>query len=176
MKEIKICLLGSGSVGKSALAVQYVENRFVESYDPTVEDCYEKQIKINGLEAQLKIIDTAGTEQFTSMVELYIENCQGFVLVYDVTKKSSFEGLDAIKSMIWKVKAVKKKPPPMLVVANKIDESDREVLYAQGFNCAKDWGAGFIETSAKTKENVEKCFGEIVDKIAPAKKGGCIIL
>jgi len=64
------------------------------------------------LQAQLKIIDTAGTEQFTSMVELYIQNCQGFVLVYDVTKKTSFEGLEAIKSMIWKVK-VRNEPPPI---------------------------------------------------------------
>lgn len=177
MKEIKICLLGCGSVGKSALAVQYVENRFVESYDPTVEDCYEKQIEVNGYQAQLKIIDTAGTEQFTSMVELYIQNCQGFILVYDVTKKTSFEGLEAIKSMIWKVKAVKKRSPPMVIAGNKVDETDREVLFAQGANLAKSWGAGFIETSAKAKIKVSDCFEEIVERVVPSKsKGGCTLL
>lgn len=56
---------------------QFTENRFVESYDPTVEDCYRKEVGAKGGKAMLEIIDTAGTEQFTSMVELYIRNCSG---------------------------------------------------------------------------------------------------
>lgn len=56
----------------------------------------------------MEIIDTAGTEQFTSMVELYIRNCAGFILVYDVTKTLSFDGLDAIKEMVFRVKKAKK--------------------------------------------------------------------
>lgn len=100
----------------------------------------------------LEIIDTAGTEQFTSMVELYIKNCAGFILVYDVTKKSSFDGLDAIKEMVWRVKKTKpKKPPPMVVAGNKIDIGDREVLMGAGHAKAKGWGAVFVETSAKTR-------------------------
>ena len=81
----------------------------------------------------LEIIDTAGTEQFTSMVEMYIRNCQGFILVYDVTKKTSFEGMTGIKDLVFKTtKTTAKNPPPMIVVGNKTDDPDREVLFAQG--------------------------------------------
>lgn len=107
---------------------------------------------MDGEAVKLEIIDTAGTEQFTSMVEMYIRNCQGFILVYDVTKKTSFEGLASIKKLVWDTKKVtKNKGPPMVLVGNKIDDPDREVLYAKGHATAKEWGAAFIETSAKTR-------------------------
>eukprot|EP00041_Stephanoeca_diplocostata_P009907 m.156643 g.156643 ORF g.156643 m.156643 type:complete len:182 (-) comp17944_c0_seq3:499-1044(-) len=181
MKEYNICLLGSGSVGKSALAIQFVDNRFVESYDPTVEDCYRKECSVGGLPVMLGIIDTAGTEQFTSMVEMYIRNCQGFVLVYDVTKKTSFDGLDAIKDMVWATKKVtnKKSAPPMIVVANKTDQKDnREVLVGQALQKTKGWGASFIETSAKDRVNIDELFDNILNQLAGTGKGGgcCLIL
>eukprot|EP00038_Savillea_parva_P009979 m.187084 g.187084 ORF g.187084 m.187084 type:complete len:181 (-) comp16973_c0_seq1:38-580(-) len=180
MRNIKVCLLGSGSVGKSALAIQFTDERFVESYDPTVEDCYKKIFEQKGEQVSLEIIDTAGTEQFTSMVELYIRNCIGFILVYDVTKRTSFEGLDAIKEMVWRVKKAKpKQPPPMVIAGNKIDMPDREVLLGQGHTKAKEWGASFFETSAKTKEHVDDIFREIVNIIIKRdkkSKGGCTLL
>lgn len=179
MREFKICLLGSGSVGKSALAIQFTQNRFVESYDPTVEDCYRKEITVNnGKEkAMLEIIDTAGTEQFTSMVELYIKNCQGFVLVYDVTKKSTYEGLQEIKNLVWKVKGASgSNAPPMMVIGNKVDQAEREVNMAAGYNYAKEWKATFLETSAKTKVNVDETFMQIVEKIEGGNSKGCCTL
>ncbi|EGD73487.1 hypothetical protein PTSG_05191 [Salpingoeca rosetta] len=177
MKEFKVCLLGSGSVGKSALAIQFTEDRFVQSYDPTVEDCYRKQVTFNDEPVMLEIIDTAGTEQFTSMVEIYIKNCQGFILVYDVTKKSTFDDLEAIKDKVWQTKkATKKRPPPMLVVGNKVDVDGREVLFATGHGRAKEWKATFLETSAKTRTNVEDAFQGMVQKLAQGNKGGCTLL
>lgn len=89
------------------------------------------------------------------MVELYIRNCAGFILVYDVTKQTSFDGLDAIREMVCRVKKSKpKKPPPMVVVGNKVDIPDREVLLGQGHAKAKEWGAVFLETSAKTRVRI----------------------
>ena len=61
MREYKIVVLGSGGVGKSALTVQFVQGIFVEKYDPTIEDCYRKQVEINGQQCMLEILDTAGT-------------------------------------------------------------------------------------------------------------------
>eukprot|EP01147_Barroeca_monosierra_P006450 gene6450-302_t len=177
MKEFKICLLGSGSVGKSALAIRFTEDRFVESYDPTVEDCYRKQMNMDGEPLMLEIIDTAGTEQFTSMVELYIKNCQGFLLVYDVTKKSTFDDLEAIKNKVWQTKkATKKKPPPMAVIGNKCDMEGREVLFASGHALAKEWKASFLETSAKTKANVEETFRNLVEKLTTKDSSGCMLM
>lgn len=181
MREFKVCLLGSGSVGKSALAIQFTENRFVESYDPTVEDLYRKEIDMqSGGKAMLEIIDTAGTEQFTSMVEMYIRNCQGFILVYDVTKKTSFEGMTGIKDLVFKTtKTTAKNPPPMIVVGNKTDDPDREVLFAQGHGRAKEWGATFIESSAKTRANVDEIFLGISKTLENKQNGGggcCVLL
>ena len=61
LRDYKIVVLGSGGVGKSALTVQFVQGIFVEKYDPTIEDCYRKQVEINGQQCMLEILDTAGT-------------------------------------------------------------------------------------------------------------------
>ena len=77
MREYKIVVLGSGGVGKSALTVQFVQGIFVEKYDPTIEDSYRKQVEVDGQQCMLEILDTAGTEQFTAMRDLYMKNGQG---------------------------------------------------------------------------------------------------
>ncbi|KAH3760661.1 Ras family protein [Pelomyxa schiedti] len=76
----KLVVLGSGGVGKSAITVQFVQGIFVEKYDPTIEDSYRKQIEVDGQACMLEILDTAGTEQFTAMRDLYMKNGHGFVL------------------------------------------------------------------------------------------------
>merc|ERR1711916_68155 len=81
MREYKLVVLGSGGVGKSALTVQFVQNIFVDKYDPTIEDSYRKQTEIDGQQCLLEILDTAGTEQFTAMRDLYMKDGQGFGLV-----------------------------------------------------------------------------------------------
>merc|ERR1711910_97282 len=93
MREDKIVVLGSGGVGKSALTVQFVQGIFVEKYDPTIEDSYRKQVEVDGQQCMLEILDTAGTEQFTAMRDLYMKNGQGFVLVYSITAQSTFNDL-----------------------------------------------------------------------------------
>ena len=60
MREYHLVVLGSGGVGKSALTVQFVQGLFVESYDPTIEDAYKKQIEVEGKLCTLQILDTAG--------------------------------------------------------------------------------------------------------------------
>lgn len=67
MREYKVVVLGSGGVGKSALTIQFVSNRWIERYDPTIEDFYRKEIEVDGSPCVLEILDTAGTEQFASM-------------------------------------------------------------------------------------------------------------
>jgi Ras-related protein Rap-1B len=61
MKDYKLVVLGSGGVGKSALTVQFVQDIFVEKYDPTIEDKYRKKVEIDGQHCVLEILDTAGT-------------------------------------------------------------------------------------------------------------------
>ncbi|KAJ7998703.1 hypothetical protein DPEC_G00207620 [Dallia pectoralis] len=104
MREYKLVVLGSGGVGKSALTVQFVQGIFVEKYDPTIEDSYRKQVEVDGQQCMLEILDTAGTEQFTAMRDLYMKNGQGFSLVYSITAQSTFNDLQDLREQILRVK------------------------------------------------------------------------
>ena len=154
MREYKIVVLGSGGVGKSALTVQFVQGIFVEKYDPTIEDSYRKQVEVEGQQCMLEILDTAGTEQFTAMRDLYMKNGQGFVLVYSITAQSTFNDLQDLREQILRVKDTD--DVPMVLVGNKCDlEDERVVGKDQGLNLARQFSnCAFMETSAKAKIGV----------------------
>jgi Ras-related protein Rap-1A len=81
-KSFQVIVQGCGGVGKSALTIQFVQNVFVSKYDPTREDSYRKPYQVGGEHFMLEIIDTAGTEQFSAMRDLYMKNGDGFLLVF----------------------------------------------------------------------------------------------
>lgn len=179
MREYKLVVLGSGGVGKSALTVQFVQSIFVEKYDPTIEDSYRKQVEVDGQQCMLEILDTAGTEQFTAMRDLYMKNGQGFVLVYSITSQATFNDLVELREQILRVKDTDK--VPIVLVGNKCDlEDDRVVSKDQGSSLANQWGGGcsFKETSARKKINVDEVFYDLVRQINSSmpekekKKGG----
>jgi len=82
MITFKVVVLGSGSVGRSAITLRFIHGRFVEQYDPTIEDSYRHQVEVDGGNYILEILDTAGTEQFAQLRNLYVKNGMGFVLVF----------------------------------------------------------------------------------------------
>jgi len=165
MREYKIVVLGSGGVGKSALTVQFVQGIFVEKYDPTIEDSYRKQVEVDGQQCMLEILDTAGTEQFTAMRDLYMKNGQGFVLVYSITAQSTFNDLQDLREQILRVKDTD--DVPMVLVGNKCDlEDERVVGKDQGLNLARQFSnCSFMETSAKAKIGVNDIFFDLVRQI-----------
>jgi len=170
MKDYKIVVLGSGGVGKSALTVQFVQNIFVEKYDPTIEDSYRKQVEVDNTQCMLEILDTAGTEQFTAMRDLYMKNGQGFALVYSITSQSTLQDLQEIREQILRVKDTD--DVPLILVGNKCDlEGERAVGREQGAALARSWGnTSFMETSAKSKINVNEMFCDLVRQIN--RRGG----
>lgn len=179
MKEYKVVVLGSGGVGKSALTVRFVAGQFVEKYDPTIEDFYRKEIDMDGSPTVIEILDTAGTEQFASMRDLYIKNGQGFLLVYSIINQQSFIDIKPLRDQILRVKGVQN--VPMLLVGNKCDlENERAVHPNDGTSLGVSWGCPFYETSAKTKKNVETIFIEVVREVIKTKskkgEGGCCTL
>ncbi len=179
MREYKVVVLGSGGVGKSALTVQFVSGTFVEKYDPTIEDFYRKEIDVDGSPAVLEILDTAGTEQFASMRDLYIKNGQGFMLVYSIINAQTFIDVQPLRDQIARVKG--SGMSPIILVGNKCDmEAERAVATRDGDSLSHEWGAPFFETSAKTSFNVSEMFTEIVRQICKkntkSSSGCCTVL
>jgi len=181
MSVLRIVVLGSGGVGKSAITVQFVQGIFIEKYDPTIEDSYQKQVEVDNEVYMLEILDTAGTEQFTSMRDLYMKNGQGFIIVYSIIAQSTFKELPDLRDQILRVKDSEN--VPMVLVGNKCDLSEqREVSTADAEKLAQKFNCIFMEASARTQHNIEKIFHELVRQICPnlgkekKKKGGCLLI
>ncbi|PKY06350.1 ras small monomeric GTPase [Aspergillus campestris IBT 28561] len=164
-REYHIVVLGAGGVGKSCLTAQFVQNVWIESYDPTIEDSYRKQIEVDGRQCILEILDTAGTEQFTAMRELYMKQGQGFLLVFSITSMSSLNELSELREQIIRIKDDEK--VPIVIVGNKSDlEEDRAVPRARAFGLSQSWGnAPYYETSARRRANVNEVFTDLCRQI-----------
>ena len=81
-----------------------MQSIFVEKYDPTIEDSYRKQVEVDGQQCMLEILDTAGTEQFTAMRDLYMKSGQGFLLVFSITSMVTLTDLQELREQILRVK------------------------------------------------------------------------
>ncbi|KAL3473929.1 ras family-domain-containing protein [Aspergillus californicus] len=164
-REYHIVVLGAGGVGKSCLTAQFVQNVWIESYDPTIEDSYRKHIEVDGRQCILEILDTAGTEQFTAMRELYMKQGQGFLLVFSITSNSSLNELSELREQIIRIKDDEN--VPIVIVGNKSDlEEDRAVPRARAFALSQSWGnAPYYETSARRRANVNEVFVDLCRQI-----------
>eukprot|EP00029_Vermamoeba_vermiformis_P005339 TRINITY_DN182_c0_g1_i2.p1 TRINITY_DN182_c0_g1~~TRINITY_DN182_c0_g1_i2.p1 ORF type:complete len:216 (+),score=45.88 TRINITY_DN182_c0_g1_i2:48-650(+) len=164
--DYKVVMLGSGAVGKSAVSIQFISAVFVESYDPTIEDSYRKQVCIDEQCCVLEILDTAGQEEYSAMLHQYIRAGKGFILVYAVNNRTSFDELKTkFYNTVMKVKEVDH--VPLVLVANKcdLDASERQVSTQEGEDLAKEWRVPFFETSAKTRKNIDEAFFAIAREI-----------
>jgi len=104
MTLYKLVVLGDGGVGKTALTIQLCLNHFVETYDPTIEDSYRKQVVIDGIACMLEVLDTAGQEEYTALRDQWIRDGEGFVLVYSISSRSSFTRIPRFHNQILRVK------------------------------------------------------------------------
>ncbi|KAF9455272.1 ras family-domain-containing protein, partial [Collybia nuda] len=83
IRAYQLVVLGSGAVGKSALTIQFIRGKFIDEWDPTIEvDTYRKPYMIGEEIVMLDVLDTAGEEEYQSMRESYINQGEGFLLVY----------------------------------------------------------------------------------------------
>lgn len=169
LTEYKLVVVGGGGVGKSALTIQFIQSHFVEEYDPTIEDSYRKQCVIDDEVAVLDILDTAGQEEFSAMREQYMHTGEGFLLVYSIIDRNSFEEIPKFYRQILRVKD---RPEfPMVLVANKADlEGERVVSGAEGESLASELKIKYVETSAKHRIHVDKAFHDLVRVIRQAQK------
>jgi len=160
MDSWRVAVLGDGGVGKTALAVQFTLNCFIETYDPTIEDAYRKQLLVDERMCFVEVIDTAGQEEYATLRDQWVREGQGFILVYSIASRSTFERLEIFRQSMLRVKRVR---PIFVLVGNKSDKStEREVSQEEGYRMAEKFGCEFMETSAKTSQNVENLFTHLV--------------
>jgi len=185
----KIALLGAGGVGKSCLTIQFVKGLFVSHYDPTIEDSYRKQMTIDGETFALDIFDTAGQEEYSAMTDQYMAQGEGFMLVYSITARASFDRLESYIEQIERAKDDLIQNIPALIIGNKSDlDREREVTTKMGRDLAQKVGCKFFETSALNRSNVEETFLTIAREMQllrrkkeaaeekQKKKGKCLVL
>jgi len=160
MDQWRIAVLGDGGVGKTALAVQFTLNCFIEVYDPTIEDVYRKQMIVDDRMAFVEVIETAGQEEYATLRDQWVREGQAFVLVYSITSRASFDRLEVFRQSMLRVK---RSEPVFTLVGNKCDRAyEREVSREEGAALARKYGCEFLETSAKTAQNVERLFTNLV--------------
>lgn len=164
----KVIMVGSGGVGKSALTLQFMYDEFVENYEPTKADSYRKKILLDCKEVQVDILDTAGQEDYAAIRDNYFRSGEGFLCVFSITELESLTAAHELREQILRVK--NDENIPFLLVGNKADLSDRRVVSEEmGREQAEQWNVRYVETSAKTRHNVNDAFLDLLRQIAIRK-------
>ncbi|EJD55481.1 ras protein [Auricularia subglabra TFB-10046 SS5] len=159
MDQWRIAVLGDGGVGKTALAVQFTMNCSL-TYDPTIEDAYRKQLLVDNKMCFVEVIDTAGQEEYSTLRDQWVREGQGFILVYSIASRSTFDRLETFRQNMLRIKRGR---PIFMLVGNKADKGyEREVSKEEGASLARSFGCEFLETSAKTAQNVDRLFVDLV--------------
>ncbi|KAI0314808.1 small GTPase superfamily [Amylostereum chailletii] len=171
LNKRKIAVLGSRSVGKSSLVLQFIENTFIEPYHPTIESTFVKTIRYHNQDYDCEIIDTAGQDEYSLLNSKHAIGIHGYVLVYSVTSRNSFDMIQIIYDKIVNFSGVKE--IPCVIVGSKADlEQFREVTKEEGEELARQNHAQWLETSAKNNVNVAKVFESCLAQVAgPNSKG-----
>jgi len=161
---IKISILGQDLVGKTALISKFINDKIPITRETTVEDQYRKIIKINENECQLKILDTAGQEEYQSMIDDWIDFASCFLLVYSIDNNDSFAQIKQKYDYIIKRKSKGKKKFSVIIVGNKCDlENERKVSKEEVELYGKNNGVMTIETSALNGINVNEAFLKVIE-------------
>lgn len=160
----KYIIIGDTGVGKSCLLLQFTDKRFQPVHDLTIGvEFGARMITCDSKQIKLQIWDTAGQESFRSITRSYYRGAAGALLVYDITRRETFNHLTR-----WLEEARQNANANMviLLVGNKVDlEHRRAVSFEEGQKFAEENGLIFLEASAKTAKNVEEAFVSTAAKI-----------
>eukprot|EP00762_Andalucia_godoyi_P000573 ANDGO_05302.mRNA.1 Ras-related protein Rab-2 len=153
----KYIIIGDTGVGKSCLLLQFTDKRFQPHHDLTIGvEFGARMVTIDNKQIKLQIWDTAGQESFRSITRSYYRGAAGALLVYDITRRDTFNHLS-----VWleDTRNHCSKDMTIMLIGNKSDlDSKRAVDYEEGERFARENGLIFMETSAKTADNVEEAF------------------
>ncbi len=161
---VKLIILGDSGVGKSNIILRYIDNKFCEIYLLTPGmDVKKTTVNLKGRKIRVQLWDTAGQEKYKSMTRNLLVKVQGFLLVYDITNKESFNNLGS-----W-IKTIRDECGtlvPIIIVGNKSDlENGRSISKNQAMEFARNEKVEYIETSSKSGENITKAINMLVLKV-----------
>ncbi len=168
MNEIRLAILGEGGVGKSAITIQFLQNHFVEIYDPTIEDSYRKQIMVDDHTYHVEILDTAGQEEYTAMRDQYMRTADGFVIVYDITNYRSFLSVSEFVDRIRMNRPDEK--VGMVVCGNKCDLfRQKSILPHDVKKLEMSLKCPVYECSAKSYINIDEVWHDVIRQVTKIK-------
>tara|TARA_B100000795_G_C22714370_1_gene404879 strand:+ start:181 stop:876 length:696 start_codon:yes stop_codon:yes gene_type:complete len=153
----KLVMVGFRGVGKSSLAMQFVDGKTPNEsdYTPTIEQTFQKNITLNNIRFKCDLVDTAGMDEYSSFTRQASVGAHGYMFVYAITSKASFEKLKQVHENLLNL--IGNDNVPMVLVAQKGDLNEhREVSEEDGRALAMRWSCPFIQASAKLNRNVGK--------------------
>ena len=163
-KTLKIIILGSSEVGKTCILNRYFHNEFKENLLSTIGiDFQTKFFRFEDQKIKANYIDTAGQEKFRAISVNYLKGTDGVILVFDITKKETFELLE---TWLKELRDTNKSDVSKVLIGNKSDlAKERQVSLEEANILAENMKCKYYEASAKTGENINEALDEIA-KIA----------
>jgi small GTP-binding protein len=164
--QVKVVILGESSVGKTCIVIRFAKGEFKEESTATLGATFLSkvfEIPSTGQNVKFQIWDTAGQEKYRSLAAMYYQDAAAAILVYDITKKSSFDG---ITYWIGELKAKAPEGIKIAIAANKSDLVEKEeVNFMEAKKFAADNHAIFKSTSAKDGSGINEIFAELADAL-----------
>jgi len=160
----KLIIIGDSTTGKTNILSRYLNNKFDKISKSTIGvELGNKTFNIKNNIVNCQIWDTAGQERYRSMTKAYYKGALGALIVYDITKKTTFE---SVENWITDLKNSADQKISVILIGNKNDlEEEREVKIEEGEMKAKEFGIAFLETSALNGTNIEKAFKILVEEV-----------
>ena len=157
----KVIVFGEKSVGKTATTIQFIKNWFVGEYEPALGETFRKQIMLDGEMRIVEIIVYTRSQEYDALIDQFILSGEGFILMYSVNSRESFDNLGYYFRKIQLVRDYS--PTSIVLVGNKCDlEKERQVSTVEVEEIAQEFKCPFFEISAKSRINIDECFNELV--------------
>lgn len=162
----KILLIGPAAVGKTSLLYRFVNKKFAGNYITTMgANFLTKILKLEKNSVNLQLWDIGGQQRFKSLHQTFYKAASGALIIFDLTRAETYDKVEMWRSEMIEIL---KDEVPFALIGNKADlleDVGRAVDGNEAKKYAEDKGSFYIETSAKTGENVEEAFIELTRRM-----------
>lgn len=168
-QSTKIIIIGDQAVGKSSLLMRYCDDKFTLNMMGTAGIDFKKKIfEHNSIKHTIIFYDSAGHDRFRHIIKQHYNGAKGIILVYDVTDKGSFSN---VNNWMNNIKENADSSSELLLIANKVDLIEERIISKEdGMELAKKFDVNYFETSAKTGENTDLAFTDLILRILNNEK------